>query len=132
MSSSVILVNNASSSAVLDGGIVPLGTAIHGSGRSIRLNGNSLNIVDNGYYRIIASCSVDVTAATAESLVLNVNGAAVSGAIATAVPAAAGDSVNLTLVWLIRKSCCCNPAAITFTLSGAGTVTNFTVDIEKL
>ena len=118
--------------AVAAGGTVPFGSAVHGYGKAIRLNGNAISLYGTGYYLVNISLTALVTGATALTASLQSNGNTISGAEASAVPAAAGDAVNLSITWLIRKGCCAEPTTLTVVLDSAATVTDMMATVEKV
>lgn len=126
----MILTNNNSSTTVAAGGIIPLGYAVHGFGRGIVLNGNAINLTQKGYYKVTATISAQPTGATALQVGLYQNGVAISGAYAREAPAAAGSTVDLTIVWYVRR-CCCDTAALTLVADSAVTILNTTVVVES-
>jgi len=109
---------------------VPVGTIIHKSGCGISASGSVFSVDGVGYYRIIANVSVTPTADAAVTLSLNNNGAAI--ATASALPSAAGASVNLTLIATIRNRCACIDNLITITTDSAATITESDVIIERM
>lgn len=126
----IILTNNSVATAVNAAGIIPLGSAIHGCGKAIRMSGNDIVIKEPGYYKVTANITADVTAATALKASMMVDGEEVVSSSAT--PAAAGRTVNITLIWILRKCCPCGINNVTFVLDSAANVTEFTVEVIKL
>lgn len=131
MSCSTLLANNNTATLVAANGIVPLGNAIHGYGKGIRLNGNSIQIYNSGYYKISANLSVSVTGTGTITAQLYKNGSPIPGALASATPGAAAAVVNLEIDWLVRRNCC-GDDIYTIVLSDSGTVNNVTTYVEKV
>lgn len=126
----IILTNNSTPVDVTASGLIPIGAAVHGCGKAIRMNGNAISIKEPGYYMVTANITADVTADTALTASMMVDDSEVVSSAAT--PAAAGGTVNLTLIWILRKCCPCGISNITFALNSAATVTEFTVEVIKL
>lgn len=84
---------------------------------------DTVTLSSPGYYRIIYSISAVATADTALTLSLLTNG--VSAYSVSETPAAAGDTVNLTLTYMARVYPQCdnlannNPMTVQFQTSGA-------------
>ena len=103
--------------AVAVGGVIPLGGLIRRYGCDIALNGNAVNLSGVGYYDVDASITATLTAAGAVTATLYKDGVAVPGATATET-GAAGGTVNLDLMALVRQPCCAAGAALTLVLTG--------------
>jgi len=132
MCNALLLTNLSTPTAVVADATVPLGSAIHGVGSAIRMSGNALQIYSSGYYDITANVSFEVTGANAVTLQLYANGVPVPGAVASATPGAAGEIVNITLPWIYKKGCCCDPTTLSYVVSQAGTVNSTIVTVEKI
>ena len=127
-----LLTNNSAATAVAAGQVVPLGSAIHGYGKSIRLNGNSISISGAGYYDVNVSVSAAVTGTDAVTIQLYDNGVAIPGAYGTATPGAAGAVVNIAFPWLFRKEGCgCRLDNLTLVADQAVTVNNVIVFVDQ-
>jgi len=126
-----ILVNNTTANDVAANGIIPLGNAVHGCGKSIRLNGNGISVNACGCYRILVNADVRGAGAGLISAQLLENGMPIPGAIASS-SVAANATVNLTIPWRVKKCCPCDSKVYTVQLSAAGTVTNITTTVEKV
>lgn len=101
-------------------------------------NGQTFQLNKPGYYYVTFNAdSAATTAAGDIVVVLQNNGIAVPGAIATQTVAAADDAVNLAFTTIIRvpPSCCAvdNTANLTLVNTGvAATFTNANINITKL
>ena len=109
---------------------IPVGNVVHKSSCNLNASGNTWRIDGAGYYRITASVTVEPAAVAAMPVTLNDNGVTIAQASAT--PAVADDSVNVSLVAVIYNKCNCQEDAITLTLGAAGTVTESDVVIERI
>ena len=127
-----LLTNNSAATVVTAGSVVPLGSAIHGYGKSIRLNGNSIGISTAGYYDVEVSITAAVTGTGTPTAQLYNNGVAIPGAYGSATPGAAGATVNIAIPWLFRKEGCgCKMDNLTIRLDAAATVNNVIVFVEQ-
>ena len=108
------------STAVSAGGTVPLGSAVHGIGRGIRLNGNNILYTDCGLTKFIATVSMTVTGTDPVTLSILEDGVVVAST--TAKAQASGAAVSMTLPWVIRKKC--EEKNISMTVSAGGNITN--------
>ena len=133
MSKSLIQTVNQSPQTVAENGIIAPGTVVRRYGCDLRLSGNAVEAVGQGYYEVDAAVTVEPTAAGVVTVALLENGVQLPGAIASGQAAAAGDTVTLPLLATIRHGCCCNGvASITCVLlAGPGDVTNYTQRIVK-
>lgn len=126
----MILTSNTTPAVLTADGYIPLGSAIHGIGTSIRLNGNVIALLAPGNYYIDVSATVSASAATRVGVQMVENGVPVLGAIASAEHAA--DVVaTVSFPWVVRKGCCGNPTQIGFALTEAGTVESIKVRVVQ-
>ena len=101
-------------------------------------NGQTFQLNKPGYYYVTFNADGAATTAAGDIVVvLQNNGIAVPGAIATQTVAAADDAVNLAFTTIIRvpPSCCAvdNTANLTLVNTGvAATYTNVNINITKL
>ena len=101
-------------------------------------NGQTFQLNKPGYYYVTFNADGAATTAAGDVVVvLQNNGVAVPGAIATQTVAAADDAVNLAFSTIIRvpPSCCAvdNTANLTLVNTGvASTYTNVNINITKL
>ena len=132
MSRSAIYTANTTPTAVAVGDIIPVGTTVRRYGQNIRQDGNTITVTGPGYYLANVSATVAPTAAGTVTLTGQKDGVAVSGATAAATTAAAAASVNLSLAYIVRNTCC-NSSILSFALGGAeSTVSNLAVTVTKL
>lgn len=134
MSRSLIQVTNQSMQNVALNSIISLGSVLRRFGCNIRLSGNGIEVIGEGYYTISGTVTVAPTAAGTVSVAVYNNGMQIPGAIASGTAAVAGDPVTLPLETTIRQGCCCDSADnITLVLlEGAGEVSNVSLRIEKV
>lgn len=132
MSKSAIYTANTVSTAVAVNGIIPVGSTVRRFGQNIRQDGNTITVSGPGYYLINVSATVAPTAAGTVTITGQKDGVAVSGATAAETTAAAATTVNLSLAYIVRNTCC-NSSILSFVLGGAAsTVSNLAVSIVKL
>ena len=133
MSRSLIQVANQSTQAVAINSIISLGSVQRRFGCNCRLSGNAIEISGEGYYEITGTVSIAPTAEGNVTVALYDNGSQLTGAVAYATVAGAGDFVTLPIVATIRQACNCDSADnLTLVLvEGAGTVTNVSLRVEK-
>lgn len=134
MSRSLIQVTNQSMQNVALNSIISLGSVLRRFGCNIRLSGNGIEVIGEGYYTISGTVTVAPTAAGTVSVAVYNDGMQIPGAIASGTAAAAGNPVTLPLETTIRQGCCCDSADnITLVLlEGAGEVSNVSLRIEKV
>ena len=134
MSRSLIQTVNQSPQTVALNGIISPGSVQRRFGCDCRLSGNGIEVEGIGYYTVTASITATPTAIGNVTVVMNENGSAHPGAIATGSVATVGNSANLTIVATVRKGCCCDTGAsnLTFVLTeGAGVIDNISIRVEK-
>lgn len=132
MSKSAIYTANTVSTAVAVNGIIPVGSTVRRFGQNIRQDGNTITVSGPGYYLVNVSATVVPTAAGTVTITGQKDGVAVSGATAAETTAAAATTVNLSLAYIVRNTCC-NSSILSFVLGGAAsTVSNLAVSIVKL
>ena len=133
MSRSLIQTTNQTTQAVALNGIISLGSVLRRFGCNLRLSGNAIECVGEGYYVVDCNVTVAPTAAGDVTVALYDNGVQIPGAIASGTVAAAGDFITLPIETTIRQGCCCDSAeSITAVLlAGPGDVANIGLRIEK-
>lgn len=130
----IFLQNSVGSGAVAAGAAIPLGNEVAssrrcGCGRALvptTTGNNVINVYQNGVYAFIFNGSLVATAAGVITVNAVVNGVVVASASQTA--GAAGDTVNITLPYVLRYVRCAAsqyPAQIQFTVTG-GALTDST------
>ena len=133
MSRSLIQTTNQTTQPVSLNGIISLGSVLRRFGCNLRLSGNAIECVGEGYYTISCNVSVAPTVAGDVAVALYDNGVQIPGAIAYGTVSTAGDLITLPIETTIRQGCCCDSAeSITAVLlAGAGDVANVGLRIEK-
>lgn len=126
----MLLTANTTTTAVAAGGYIPLGSAIHGIGTAIRLNGNAIALLAPGYYYIDVAATISGTAATEIGIQMTSNGVPIPGAEASMVHAADAEA-SVSFPWVIRKGCCGDATQLGFILSEAGNIENMVVRVVK-
>lgn len=133
MGKSLIQTVNQSSQTVSANSIISLGSVQRRYGCNIRLSGNAIEIIGEGYYEIECSVSCTPTAIGRVTVALYQNGVQIPGAIAYGAVSTAGNTVTLPITATIRQGCCCDSADnITCVLvDGASTVRNISLRVTK-
>lgn len=133
MSKSLIQTVNQSTQTVAVNNIIELGSVIRRFGCNLRLNGNSIEVDGEGYYKIDCNVTINPTAAGTVSIAIFKNGVALTGATASGSVSTAGNPITLPIQTTIREGCRCDGgiALTVVLLSGAGTVSNIAVRVEK-
>ena len=124
----MIYTNNSSASAVTANSAIPLGSAVHGYGKGIRLVNNGIEIRSCGYYEVEVSVTATQTTATDTFTVqLYKDGVAIPGALASAT----GTVIDLTIPYVIRRGC--EPSSVYTVVSTlAGTINDVSVVVKEL
>jgi hypothetical protein len=133
MAKSLIQTTNQTVQSVNDNSIIDLGTVRRRYGCNLRLSGNGIEVVGEGYYMIDATISVSPTTPGAVTVAIYDNGVQIPGAIAYGTTAAADDVVTLPIVTTVRQGCRCQgiDSLTAVLIEGAGDVTNISVRVEK-
>ena len=132
MGKSLIQVANQSTQNIALNSIISLGSVQRRYGCNLKLSGNGIECVGEGYYKIDANVSVSPTAEGAVTVALYNNGVQIPGAIAYS-NSTATTPVTLPITATIRQNCCCDSAdnLTLVLLAGAGTVNNVSMRVEK-
>ena len=131
MSKSLIQTTNQTAQTVSENGIISLGSVMRRYGCNLKLSGNAIEAIGEGYYKVDATISVAPTAEGPVTVAIFNNGTQIPSAIAYG-SAAAATPVTLPLVTTFRQRCCDGANNISCVLvNGAGTVQNISVRIEK-
>lgn len=136
----LFLQNTAGSGALADGAILPLGNEVASSRRcgcgnalaATTTGNNVVNVYQNGVFAFLFNGSLVATAAGTLTVNAVVNGVVVASASQTA--GAAGDTVNITLPYVLRNVRCAAaqfPTRIQFTVTG-GALTNETSSLTAV
>ena len=133
MSKSLIQTANPTTQAVAENGIISLGTVLIRYGCNLRMSGNGIEVIGDGYYEIDAAVTVEPSALGNVSVTIFVDGVEVPSAVSSGYASAEDTPVTLPIVTTIRKGCKCDGASnITFVLlEGTGDVTNISVRVSK-
>ena len=129
---------NITTQEVAANGLLTFSTDRILTGCTTTRNGQTFQLNKPGYYYVTFNADGAATTAAGDIVVvLQNNGIAVPGAIATQTVAAADDAVNLAFATIIRvsPSCCAvdNTANLTLVNTGvATTYTNVNINITKL
>lgn len=131
--SALYAVNTTAGTSVPVGSAIPLTQIVRRFGNGANLNGNTITLLDRGYYEVNASVTVTATAAGAVSVALYKDGTLVPGSVST-VTAAEGNTVTLPIASIVRISCCGDARAnLTLVIGGqAVTTNNVAVTVTKL
>ena len=121
---------NDTAQAVGANSVLPLGSIIRRFGCSVDLNGNGVNIREQGYYNVDGSITYTPTDAGLLTVQLMADGVAVPGASAS-VTAVAATTYNLSIVGMVRR-CCSAPGTLTLMINLAGTVDNVGLIVGKV
>lgn len=105
---------------------------VDGDGWGAQLNGNGITVDKAGYYDVDVALTVLPTAAGAITATLMKDGVAVPGATATGTATAVGSAVPLAFGAMVRQFNNCSGSTYTIILSGAATVSNVAVSVEKI
>ena len=133
MARSLIQTANPSTQSLIANSVINLGTVLRRYGCNLRLSGNGIETVGEGYYEINATVTVEPTAIGNVTVTMLVDGNAIPAAIASGYASVANTPVTLPIIATIRKGCRCDGASnITFVLTeGDGDVTNISVRVIK-
>lgn len=132
MSKSAIYTALTTSTAVTDGGVIPLGTTIRRFGCNLEQSGNTIQTCGYGYYKVTAVATVASESTDPITVSLQQDGVSVEGASSTITAAAASDETVLTVIGLVRNKCECG-SKLSFIVSGADvTIDNMALIVEKL
>lgn len=124
-----LLLTHSTAQSIAAGGTVPLGSAVHGYGKDIVLNGDRINLNTAGHYDVEAVLTGVVT--TAGTVTLTMYEGAVAVTNATVTTSANNSAVAIPLIWNTFIKCGCNSTNIHFELSGAMTNAAMTVEVKK-
>lgn len=121
---------NTTSAALGANSLLPLGNIVRRFGCALNLNGNGINIAEQGYYDVKASVTYTPTDAGVLTVQLMADGVAVPGAVAS-VTAAAATTYNLSIVGMVRR-CCSSAGTLTLLVNLAGTLNNAALVVEEV
>ena len=133
MSKSLIQTVNQSNQTVSADSIISLGSTQRRYGCNLKLSGNGIEVSGEGYFKVNCGVSVTPTSVGPVTVALYDNGVQIPGAIAYGSVSTDVDVITLPLVATLRRGCGCESVDnLTVVLvTGAGTVNNISVQVEK-
>lgn len=133
MSRSLIQTTNQTTQSIAENSIISLGSVQRRFGCNLRLSGNAVEAVGEGYYTVSATVSVAPAATGPVTVAIYDNGVQIPGAIAYGTATAIGDLITLPLETTIRQGCNCDSAdSLTVRLvENSGGVQNVSLRVEK-
>ena len=111
---------------------IPFGTTIRRFGKYIQQDGNSILLTQRGYYNVIVTLNAEATEAGTVQANLLLNGTPLQGAFAVETAAAAGDTVSLTIPYLVRLCTCDTTDILSVQLNDAATLVNMSTVVTKV
>lgn len=131
MANAALYTSNTSSTAVTAGSVIPIGSAVHGYGCGIDLNGNIITLTA-GYYKVSVNATATASAAGNIVVTLQQDGAPIIGATQTAQATAADEVINISYAALVFVRCN-SITNLTALLTGTdATVNNFALTVERI
>ena len=134
MARALINVVNTAAQTLAANDQIDFGSVNRRFGCNLMLTGRDVQAQGSGYYTFLASVTVVPTAAGDITVTLRQNGVPIPGATATASVTTVGNAQTITVPATVRLIGCpgAEPtAAISATLSAAGTVTSASLTGEK-
>lgn len=135
---SAIYTANTTAQTLAAGATIALGSIIRRFGNdrccnpTINLSGAGITLNECGYYKINARVTDAPTADGIVTVTLLQDGVAIPGAVASNTAAAASNPTSVTAGAIVRVVGCATSTITAVLTSGAGSVTNVSVDVEKL
>ena len=131
--SSAIFLENSGSNTVTEGGIIPVGNIMRRFGSNLNVSGTGIVASGSGYYLVDSSFTVAPSAVGTVGISLLIDGESV-GSVTQAYGTTAEEPVNITVVGLVRVTCCDNARKfIEFELTNnTGVVTQSNIVIAKV
>lgn len=129
---------NTAAQTLAAGATIALGSIIRRFGNDrccspiINLAGNGITLNEPGYYKVTARVVDAPTAAGTVTVTLLQDGVAIPGAVASDTAAAATNPTSVTAGAIVRVVGCASSTITAVLTAGAGSVTNVSVDVEKL
>ena len=129
----MIQVVNTTSATLAAGATIPPGTVRARTNNRVNLNGNALEIVKPGTYKVDGNFVISATAAGTNQVQLYANGTAVPGAVAQ-VTTTAADVITLPVSAVIQAAPAApgNKVALTWVTSAAGTLINASETVSRI
>lgn len=115
--------------------IIPLSSVSLKKGCTATLDGNTINLHQNGVYAISVDAVLTSATVGLASIQMNRNGVAVPQAISSGTIGTANDSVALGFETLVRVSNCpceCETVALTFENIGVASTVDINVVVTKV
>lgn len=133
-----IYVANTTDQTLSTGATIALGSIIRRFGNdrccnpTINSTGSGITLGECGYYKINARVTDAPDAAGIVTVTLLQDGAAIPGAIASNTAAAAGNPTSVTTGAIVRVIGGASSIITAVLTAGAGSVSNVSIDVEKL
>lgn len=132
-----IYVANTAAQTLAAGATIALGTIVRRFGNAccapiINSTGSGITLNECGYYKVSVRVTDAPTAAGTVTVTLLQDGAAIPGAVASNTAAAATNPTSVTAGAIVRVVGCSTSTITAVLTAGAGSVTNVSVDVEKL
>lgn len=134
MARNLIYTVNTTGAAAPIGSTVPVGSIIRRYGKCISADGESIVLLEPGYYLVTMTATATAAAVGNVELGIQQDGVAVPGATATETVATAGtEYVNLSFAPAVRVRCCGN-ARLTVVVAGTTepTITNLAIGVVRV
>lgn len=129
---------NTTAQTLAAGATIALGSIIRRFGNdrccnpTINLSGAGITLNECGYYKISARVTDEPTAAGTVTVTLLQDGVPIPGAVASNTVAVASNPTSVTAGAIVRVVGCVTSNITAVLTAGAGSVTNVSVDVEKL
>lgn len=134
MARNLIYTVNTTGAAAPIGSTVPVGSIIRRYGKCISAEGESIVLLEPGYYLVTMTATATAAAVGNVALGIQQDGVAVPGATATeTVATAETEYVNLSVSSIVRVRCCGN-ARLTVVVAGTTepTITNLAIGVVRV
>lgn len=132
MSRSLIQTSNQSSINILANSVIPLGTVTRRFGQNLRLSGNGIEVVGEGYYTIEGTVSIEPEATGPVTIAIYQDGVQLPSAIAYGYAATADEPITLPVSGTTRIGCCDSSSTLTIQLlEGSGVLLNVSARAER-
>jgi hypothetical protein len=129
MSRSLIQVTNQYNQTLEDNSVISLDSVLRRYGCNLRLVGNAIEVVGEGYYKVDACVTATPTAEGTVTVALYKDGVPVPGAVGSQTGT---GPMTIPLIDTIRLMCCDGASNLTLVLEeGAGVVSNVSLRVEK-
>lgn len=133
MSKSALFAINQNTQNLTDGSTISFGSPIRRFGQNIQLQGNSIEVICQGYFLFNVSVTLAPTAAGTATITLQQNGTIIEGAEASEQVTAADNVINLSFPAIVRNYGYNNASSLNVQLTGVdAAVTNVTTTVVKL